>query len=203
MRHLFTTLFVIGSLAAGCGDSATSTSDGGSGGGTSTSSGAAGSGGTIPSIDVVFNEIQAQGEDYVELTNTGSATFDLSGYGVADSLAAGGPKLDAAARFPADTTLAAGAHLLLVLEQDPAAGVGPHNVCLATGGPASCYYTTWGISAASGEKAYLLAPDDAVVGVVDYPVNAAPVGSSWGRLPDGTGEFQVTAPTPGDVNAAP
>lgn len=214
MRHLFT-IFFIGVLAAGCGDSTTSTSDGGSGGGTSsTSNGGSGGGapttsnggtggGSSSSIDVVINEIQAQNEDYVELVNIGSAAFDLSGYGVADSLSTGGPKLDAAARFPAGTTLGAGDRLLLVAEQDPVASVGPHDICLTTGGPSSCYYATWGISAANGEKLYLLGPDDAVAGEAAYPMNGAPAGSSWGRLPDGTGDFQVTALTPGAVNQAP
>jgi hypothetical protein len=34
-------------------------------------------------------------------------------------------------------------------------------------------------------------------------MNAAPAGSSYGRLPDGTGDFTVTALTPGAANTAP
>ena len=32
------------------------------------------------------------------------------------------------------------------------------------------------------------------------PADAAPEGSSWGRVPDGTGDFVVNRPTPGAAN---
>ena len=35
---------------------------------------------------------------------------------------------------------------------------------------------------------------------LDYPINGAPSGSSYGRLPDGTGAFTTTQQTPGSAN---
>lgn len=167
------------------------------GGGQTTSS-------TTFTFPVVINEIQATGEDWVELVNTGANPVDLGGYGLADTdNASGGPKVDAAARFPNGTTVAPGDRVFVVAEQDPAAGVGPHDVCLSVGGPASCFYATWGVSGANGEKIFLLAVDDSIVAEGEYPMNAATAPNTWGRLPDGTGDFQETAPTPGEANAAP
>lgn len=176
----------------------TTTSNGGSGGETTTTS-SGGSGG----MPVVVNEIRASDGDYVELMNTGSTAFDLSDYALADSLDDGTPKIDEAARFPAGTTIGPFEHLLVVADQDPAVGVGPHDVCLPDGGPTSCYYSPWGISDGNGDTIFLLSPDDEIVAEGAYPAAAAPAGSTWGRLPDGTGDFAVNAPTPGEPNKAP
>lgn len=204
IRTILPPLLLLGALAAGCDESPPGTTGSGAssanGGG---GSAADGGGGSAPAIPVVINEMQAQYEDWVELMNTGDEPFDLSDYAVADSQGDGTPKIDAAARFPSGTTLGAGELLLLVLEQDAVSGVGPHDVCLTTGGPSTCYYGTWGISASKGEVLHLLAPDDTLVGEAEYPMNGAPVGSSYGRLPDGTGDFQLTAQTPGEPNEAP
>jgi hypothetical protein len=188
-----------GNQTGGGGSGGNQTGGGGSGG---NQTGGGGTGGTAD-VPVVLNEIQATGEDYVELVNTGAMAFDLANYGLADSMGAGEPKIADAARFPAGTVLAPGDHLLVVAEQDPAAGVGPHDVCLAMGGPTVCFYATWGLSAAKGEKVFLLSPADAVVAEAEYPMNAVVAPSTWGRLPDGTGAFAETAPTPGEANKAP
>lgn len=227
MRSSLVLLFAAFFIAA-CGDSNTSSS-GGSGGSTasggststggSTSSGGGGSSGGSTSsggggsttsttsstftFPIVINEINATGEDWVELVNSGASPVDLGDYGLADSDAAGGPKTASAARFPQGTTVPAGGFVFVVAEQDPAAGVGPHDVCLTVGGPSSCFYATWGISAANGEKLYLLAPDDSIVAEAEYPMNAVVSPNTWGRLPDGTGDFTATAATPGEANKAP
>ncbi|MBK8253946.1 MAG: lamin tail domain-containing protein [Polyangiaceae bacterium] len=220
MMRIAISLLIAGALSVGCSDSPSTTlggsggsttqtggsggsggGTGGTGGSTTTTSSSSSTGGSPVTIDVVINEVQATLEDYVELTNTGTAAFDLGGYGLADSDSNGQPKLLTAVLFPAGTTLAPGDHLLVVAEQDPAAGVGPHDVCLTMSPVSSCFYATWGISAANGEKLFLLAPDNSIVGQAEYPINAAPSGSSWGRIPDGTGPFQVTAQTPGAANS--
>ncbi len=195
-----------GAGGAGAGGSTTTstggaTSTGGSGAGGSVGGG--GAGGATFTFPVVINEIHATGEDWIELVNTGATPVDLESYGLSDSTSKGDPKPLDAARFPAGTTLGAGDRLLVVCEQDPAAGVGPHDVCLTVGGPSSCFYATWGISASKGEKLFLLAPDDSPVSEAEYPLNAVLDPSTWGRLPDGTGMFAENAPTPGETNKAP
>ncbi len=197
-----------GSGAGGSTSTSTSTGGNGTGGSTGGSTGGATTGGTgiggeIVASPVVINEIHAIGEDWVELVNTGADSVDLSSYGIADSDAMGVPKIVDAARFPAGTVLGPQGRAFIVAEQDPAAGVGPHDVCLTTGGPNSCFYATWGISASKGEKLFLLAPADSVVGEAEYPPNAVLEPSTWGRLPDGTGNFAETAATPGEANKAP
>lgn len=178
------------------------------GGGGATSTGQAGdgtggsSGGPGGIESVVFNEIGAVGSDFVELKNIGNASVDVSGYGVADSDDAGQPRLDQAMRFPDGAEIASGERLLIVAEQDPADGVGPHTDCLS-GAADTCYWAQWGISASKGEKVFLVGPDDAVVIEQEYPQDAAADGNSWGRLPDGTGDFEETLATPGKKNAAP
>lgn len=222
-------IVLLGISAAACSEATTSTTgtggDGGDGGQTttaptggsggsgttsttSTSTPEGGSGGSVTSggsggMPVVINEIRAADGDYVELFNTSSAAFDLSDFGLADSEGPGTPKLSEAARFPAGTMIQAGEHLLIVAGQDPADGVGPHDMCLPDGGPATCYYSQWGISDGNGDAIFLLQPDDTVVEEAAYPAAAAPAGSSWGRFPDGTGDFAVTEPTPGDANKLP
>ena len=206
----FSSMFLLTcSLAMGCSESMTTssteggggstTSEGGGGSGAGTSIGGSGGG----SAAIVINEIRATGDDYVELFNPGDSAVDLSNYGVTDSLDTGEPKLEEVARFPAGTNLGAGKYLVLVAEQDPADGVGPHDTCLPDGGPSSCFYSSWGISASNGEKLFLLSPGDDIESEVEYPMDAVPDGSTWGRLPDGKGNFAENAPTPGEPNEAP
>ena len=200
-----------GSGGGGSGGAGASTSAGGttttsnSGGTTTTNTGGTTTTTTTPTVDfpVVINEMHATGEDWVELVNKGTTPVDLQGYGLTDSDAMGAPSLAHPATFPAGTVLGGGDRLLVVLEQDPLAGVGPQTTCLTTGGPSTCYYATWGISNLNGEKVFLLAPDQNAVGEAECPPNGAVDPNPWGRLPDKTGNFAVTAATPGTENAAP
>jgi hypothetical protein len=171
----------------------------GSGGSTSTGT-TTGGGGAPTDSDVVINEISASGDDWVEITNVGAAPFDLGGLAVADA-DMGVPKVAEAVRFPAGTTLGVG-EFLLILGQQMTAPPGPQTTCLA-GGPDTCYYATWGISASNGERLYVLSADDQVLAIADYPPNAVPIGQTWGRLPDGSGDFAPNAPTPGAANQGP
>lgn len=208
-------LIAITGLAAGCAEANNpgGTSEGGAGaggaGGDSTASsggggaGTSGSGGTPAGIEaVVINEIGAAGSDFVELVNIGTSVVQLAGYGVTDSTDGGDPKLDEVMRFPKGTQIAAGERILIVAEQDPADGVGPHGDCLPDG-PETCYWASWGVSASNGEEIFFLSPDDEKIHDKKYPSDAAKDGNSWGRLPDGTGDFQETLATPGKTNVAP
>lgn len=151
---------------------------------------------------VVINEIRAEGEDWIELVNVGTATADLSGWGVSDSDGDGDARVAMAARFPAGTTLAPAAYLLLVVDQADA-GTGPQMRCLVTGGPTTCFHGSFGISASNGESVHLIDPSGRVIESANYPMNAAMTGESWGRLPNGVGSFARNRLTPGEANRAP
>ncbi|WP_437976096.1 lamin tail domain-containing protein [Sorangium sp. So ce295] len=203
--------------AAGCGSSdepgdtgtpgsgATTTSQSSSS--SSSSSGAGGdqggTGGGTATTTVVVNEISAKDGDWIELGNPGPGSADLGGLGLCDSDDSGEPNTADALRFPEGTQLAPGAYLLIVGDQLPEDGPGPHTACLQDGGPSSCFYTTWKVSSSRGETVYLISESDQVLAEFKYPIEAAADGETWGRLPDLTGEGAVTAPTPGEENAAP
>lgn len=151
--------------------------------------------------DVVINEIDANA-DWVELYNKGGAAFDLGGMTLADSDGAGGPKLDEAIVFPSGTTIAAGASLFILGKQDAVVSPGeqePQTECAP--GTSPCFYAPWGLSDGDGDEVFLL-DADRLVSSSAYPAAAAADGETWCRVPDGTGELQVCAPTPGAANEA-
>lgn len=206
----FTLLCVAALCAGGCGSSDEPGDTGAPDTGTTTASqGSSGSGGggqgggEAGTTTVVVNEISAKDGDWIELGNTGQASADLGGLGLCDAADDGSCNTTDALRFPEGTQLAPGAYLLVVGDQAVEAGPGPHTTCLPEGGPSSCFYATWKVSASRGETIYLIAPNDQVLTRLEYPIEAAADGQTWGRLPDLTGEGAVTAPTPGEANAAP
>lgn len=131
-----------------------------------------------PAPSVVINEV-ILGDlpgDRVELLNLGPSEVDLGGFFVTDDPAG---KPDKAA-LPAGTLLAAGGYLVLTLND-----------------------TTVGFGLGSDEAFGLFTPEGVLVDQTDWAADQAPDGGSWGRLPDGTGEFQTLASaTPGAPNAA-
>jgi hypothetical protein len=151
----------------------------------------------------VVNEISAQGSDWIELGNPGPGSADLGGLGLCDSDDNGLCNTADALRFPEGTQLAPGAYLLVLGDQAAEAGAGPHTTCLPDGGPSSCFYATWKVSASRGETVHLISANDRVLTQLEYPMGAAADGQTWGRLPDLTGEGAATAPTPGAANEAP
>lgn len=148
-------------------------------------------------LNVVVNEVKASGSgsDYAEIFNAGATTVDLSGWGLTGTEDSGlfSPPI----RFSAGEKLAPGEHLLVLAGMVPAPA-GPQTVC---GGPARCYYASWGISQSRGETLRLLYPDDTIANEVKYPMNGHADGQTWGRLPDGASVFSVMKPTPGAANA--
>ncbi|WP_437590225.1 lamin tail domain-containing protein [Sorangium sp. So ce1000] len=180
--------------------SAASTSQSSSGAG---GDGQGGTGGGAATTTVVVNEISAKGSDWIELGNVGPGSADLGGLGLCDSDDSGQCNTADALRFPEGTQLAPGAYLLVLGDQAPEDGPGPHTTCLPDGGPSSCFYATWKVSASRGETVYLISANDQVLAQFEYPMEAAADGQTWGRLPDLTGEGAATAPTPGAKNEAP
>jgi hypothetical protein len=117
------------------------------------------------------------------------------------------PDMLASLTFADGTTLGPNEYLLVVANQaPPRVKGGPNMPCNVPGfdGPpynvTACYYVDWGVSK-SGERIYLLTPNNAVREYVDFPIpglTQPPSTKSYGRFPNGTGPFQSvgTAWTP-------
>ncbi|MFO0546907.1 MAG: lamin tail domain-containing protein [Polyangiaceae bacterium] len=202
-------------LVAACGDSGSggsggtgAASNGGSGGtasqgGNSSNGGSpntGGAGGGTPSTDkIVINEIQGHHPEWIEIANAGNAAVDVSGFGVCDEDANGACEVGSAMRFPAGSSLAAGAHIVIVTD-DPSTDPGP-NAIGCPNGVATCYHATWQIGAADGETLRVIDDADVEVASFTYPANATPDATvSWSRLPDLTGSGAIGTPTPGAPN---
>lgn len=177
----------------------TSSATSGSTADTSSSTTSSGAGGAPATGHARINEISAT-EDWVELFAQGG-DVDLGGFTLADQESPGVPKLDEGVVFPEGTLLAEGEVLLVVGKFSPPAE-GPQTTCLPDGGPETCFQAAFGISDGSGDALFVLDPEGAVVEQVDYPAGAAADGESWARIPDGTGPFQATAPSPGASNGS-
>ena len=152
--------------------------------------------------NVVINEISGTGEEWVEIVNIGDGVLDLEKYAVTDVLADGTPNLAEACRFQAGTNLSPGEFLLIVGKFNTPSP-GPQTSCLMAGGPTSCYQAAWGISDSMGDKVFFLSTTDEILEEVAYPIHAAPIGNTYGRLPNGIGDFSATKPTPGETNVGP
>ncbi|WP_395690570.1 lamin tail domain-containing protein [Nocardioides sp.] len=126
-----------------------------------------------PDSAVRINELSSNNPDFVELVNTGTGPVDLSGWVLKDSTD------NNAYTFPAGSTIAAGAHQVLNGESvDFVFGLG------------------------NGDAARLYADTDLTTPLDSYAYPAHPAaGKSYGRCPDATGPFEVTAAaTKGAVN---
>jgi hypothetical protein len=132
----------------------------------------------VVSVPVVINEIDPSGDpaDWVELKNQGTAPVDLGGFALGqgyDGLLY--PSADSLVLLPVGTTIAPGAHL--VVATSPGADAGP-------GG--------FGVSKSKAERVTLFDRDQAPVDDTTTDGSAAspiPKGTTWARVPDGTGPF--------------
>ncbi|MFO0749591.1 MAG: lamin tail domain-containing protein [Myxococcota bacterium] len=130
---------------------------------------------TTPTVQVVVNEIAAVGapDDWIELFNAGPTEADLSGYLVRDDDPLHGYVL------PDGTTLASGAYLVLTRGVELDFGLG------------------------GADEANLLDPDGALVDGTGWVAGQSPADQSWGRIPNGSGEFMtLLTPSPGAENIA-
>jgi hypothetical protein len=173
-------------------DASSDTSSGGSDSGGQDSGNPTGDAG-----GAVINEISGRGKDWVELFNAGTSPADLGGYTLCDAEKDGGaPKLAEGVKLASGTTLAPGAYLLAV-QKESDGGVD----CL---GAPTCVSFDFGISNSEGDRIYLIDPSGTPVQSVDYPANVVgDDGGTWGRLPNGTGNFTSTRGTPAAANQAP
>ncbi|MFO0666027.1 MAG: lamin tail domain-containing protein [Polyangiaceae bacterium] len=146
---------------------------------------------------VMINEISG-GDEWVELVNAGDASFDLTGYIIADrDKDTGEPKLAESVKFPQGTTLTPGAYLIV-----RGGGTGDAGRACPDGGQTHCFNADFGISNKSGETIFFLAPDGGTAGKVVYPPDAASGGQTYSRIPSGvaTAGFQSAPKTPGAPN---
>lgn len=149
---------------------------------------------------LVVNEIEATGTEFVELLNTGSAPVDLSALRFTDD-DMGMPNAAHATMLPAGIVLHTGDRFVIVTNvNDAMPGLSMDADCMIAG-VTRCMQASFGISNTNGDGAYVLASDDSVVAMALYPAMGAPTGSSYGRLPDGSGAFAPCTPTPDAINA--
>lgn len=127
---------------------------------------------------VVINEVECTGRDYIEVVNATAEAMDVAGWRLADDFTKQGHQYT----LPSGTVLAPGDHVVFKQEKDLEAGF------------------AFGIKCGQ-DTVYLL--DGARAVVDEIKVGAVPAGSTFGRLPDATGEFAETCPTPGGENEPP
>ncbi|RZL66022.1 MAG: lamin tail domain-containing protein, partial [Rhodococcus sp. (in: high G+C Gram-positive bacteria)] len=124
--------------------------------------------------DVKINEFSSNNPDFIELINTGSSTVDLSGWVLKDN------SENNSYTFPAGSSIAAGA----------IKGVSGESVEFVFG-------------LGNGDSVRLFAPGGVLIDSFDYPAHP-PAGKSYGRCPNGTGPFVITAAaTKGAANSCP
>lgn len=133
-----------------------------------------------PPANIRLNEIYSRGDvanpDWAEVYNAGSAAVDLSTWKIYDNGGQGGtkPKME----FPSGTIISPGDFIIIILDDGSAAGFG-----LSSG----------------GEQIWLEKPDGNMADEVTFP--ALEVGQSYGRFPDGSGNWQIlNVVTPGTAN---
>ena len=149
---------------------------------------------------LVVNEMQATGTEFVELLNTGSSPIDLSALRFTDD-DNGMPNASHATALPAGVVLHTGDRFVVVTNVSGAAsGLSMGTACMITGVD-RCMQASFGLSNTNGDAAYVFASDDSVVAEAHYPAMGAPSGSSYCRLPDGTGALTTCTPTPDVANA--
>jgi hypothetical protein len=111
-------------------------------------------------------------DDWIELYNKSSLSFDISGYYLSDSK----NKLSKY-KIPHGTTINGKGYLVLWADKDT----------LQAG-----LHTNFKLSS-SGEKIYFITPDFLIIDKVEYP--AQTIQLSYSRIPDGTGSFSWQSPT--------
>lgn len=134
-----------------------------------------------PGVDEIrINEVFSNGVDFVELVNIGSIAVDINGWTAVD----GDPTHTPLVLADAPTLIEPGGHY--VFHPDD-----------------TTEFPAGGFGLGKGDSMTIALPDGTEVDTTTWPADthAAP---SWGRCPEGTGGFVMTAAaTPGAVNDCP
>ena len=151
------------------------------GGALGVAGGATGGGSADPApadVGLVINEVASKGDplDWFELHNSSGEYLALANFVMADDLSDAGKRV----AFPADLVIPPGGYLQVELDKEAWPG-------FALGGD---------------EELGIWTADGALVDQVDWAEGEAGEGTSYARLPDGSGDFRtVTTPTPGAPNS--
>ncbi len=149
--------------------------------------------GVVPVGTLTVNEISGKGDEWVEIINNGVSPIDVSGYTITDGDHDGGaPNKGNSAKIVTGTTISPGGYLIAMGYPDGGPCTAPVGV--------PCVVGQFAISGSQGDIVYLLNPANGVVVKVVYPANTVTSGHSWGRLPNGTGNFQIATKTKGAEN---
>jgi hypothetical protein len=133
---------------------------------------------------VVVNEVYSSGNDalsdpdWVELKTVGTAPIDLSAYRVRDE--------KTTAPLPSGTVIEPGKYLLIYCDDLP------------DGGASDRIHVPFKLGAQDAFS--LLAGDGTTIDGVTWDTTMSSAGKSYGRLPDGTGQFLLLTPTQGVRN---
>lgn len=126
----------------------------------------------LASNDATIADQDGEFEDWIELYNNGTANINLAGYGLSDDAE------DLAQwAFPAGTNIPAKGYLIIWADNDEDQ-TGLHANFKLSGG---------------GETIYLTNTTGAFVDTIEYKDQTTDI--SFGRIPNGTGDFQVMNPT--------
>ncbi|MFT7622813.1 MAG: hypothetical protein ACI9WU_001988 [Myxococcota bacterium] len=133
--------------------------------------------------DVVVNEVMAQSQDgspdWIELYNRGGSAVDIGCWSVIDKSSKHIPFF-----LAPGVTIEAGGFHVLVRDKTGDSGF------------------TWGF-ASDGDRAILRDDAGLIADETQWDAGQAQSGNTWGRSPDGTGDFAtLLTPTMGAVNAA-
>jgi hypothetical protein len=148
--------------------------------------------------DIVINEVDGSGEDFVEIYNRGDTAVNVSNWVITDDNA-GSPDVAEGTVIPVGTVLEPHRYLFVWSNlASPQPGIRTEDC--TPGAPPPCLHAPWGISA-SGERVYLL--DDAltIACAFQYPGSVFG-GESFGRVEDGATTLCPSNPSPGEANVA-
>ncbi|MFK7983239.1 MAG: lamin tail domain-containing protein [Saprospiraceae bacterium] len=126
----------------------------------------------LASNDAIIADQDGEFEDWIELYNNSNAAINLAGYALSDD-----DENLAQWAFPAGTTIPANGYLVIWADNDEEQA-GLHANFKLSGG---------------GETIYLTSATGAFVDTIEYKDQTTDI--SFGRIPNGTGDFQVMKPT--------
>ncbi len=150
-------------------------------------------------FSVKINELDGEGDQFIELFNSGVTSVNIGGFRIAEE-SAGGPSFGGAILIPDGYVLDAGRLVYAwVALPSSMARTGFQTTCIP-GAPVPCLQASWSVRN-TGETIFLIDRELNVTCKVTYP-EIVP-SRAWGRNPDGSAALQETQPTPGASNVAP
>jgi hypothetical protein len=148
--------------------------------------------------DIVINEVDGSGNDFIEIYNRGTVPVNISNFVVTDGTD-DTPSVAEGVVFPVGTVLDPNRHIY-VWANLTAPQPGLRTTDCIPESPPPCMHSSWGLSA-QGEMVYLLNDSLTVVCKFKYPGTVFG-NEAFGRVSDGATTLCPTNPTPGEPNLA-